>query len=136
MAKVSRGIRNNNPLNIRKGSMWLGLSVFSDEFDNDFCVFTNVLYGLRAAMYLMTKYVFFYDKKNIEQIINRWAPPSDGNDTKVYISCVVGYWQSYVNKMQDVFPYNGYFEVQTDTDLFYLLKAMCKIESNYVLSYT
>ena len=44
-----RGIRNNNPLNIRRGaSQWQGLK--RRQTDKDFCQFVTVAYGYRAAL--------------------------------------------------------------------------------------
>lgn len=80
--KLSRGYRNNNPLNIRKGSKWMGLS--QDQPDRDFCCFSSMAYGFRAAFIILCK--SYYGKKvvTIDGIIRRWAPSSE-NDTESYI---------------------------------------------------
>ena len=87
MAKdiLPRGFRNNNPLNIRKGSNWKGLS--SVQGDKSFCVFTSMRYGLRAAIYLLLKYYKKYELHTLYDIISRWAPVNE-NDTLSYCKLV------------------------------------------------
>lgn len=80
-----RGFRNNNPLNIRKGSKWKGLS--SVQSDKSFCVFTSMRYGIRAAIYLLLKYYNQYQLTTIYDIISRWAPQNE-NDTLSYCRLV------------------------------------------------
>lgn len=87
---VPRGIRNNNPLNIRKGSNWKGERPI--QKDKAFEEFVSMEYGIRAGFYILRKYVTGYfgltDKFNtIEKIITRWAPPSE-NNTRAYIDAV------------------------------------------------
>lgn len=86
----ARGIRNNNPLNIRKGSNWKGLSPI--QSDKEFCVFRSRAFGLRAAIKLIRNYIVKTDKNGqafntIYKIISRWAPPSE-NITEDYIKAV------------------------------------------------
>lgn len=87
MANVNqpRGFRNNNPLNIRKGSNWKGLSLV--QSDKSFCRFTSMRYGIRAAMYLLMKYYKKYKLHTLYDIINRWAPSCE-NDTWNYCKLV------------------------------------------------
>lgn len=87
MAQITlpRGFRNNNPLNIRKGSKWKGLSPV--QSDKSFCVFTSMRYGIRAAIYLLLKYNKKYDLHTLYDIISRWAPQNE-NDTLSYCKLV------------------------------------------------
>lgn len=87
MAKdiLPRGFRNNNPLNIRKGSKWKGLSPV--QGDKSFCVFTSMRYGLRAGIYLLLKYYTKYNLHTLYEIISRWAPQCE-NDTWNYCKLV------------------------------------------------
>ena len=80
-----RGFRNNNPLNIRKGSQWKGLSPV--QSDKSFCVFTSMRYGIRAGIYLLLKYYTKYDLHTLYDIISRWAPQNE-NDTWRYCEIV------------------------------------------------
>ncbi len=87
MAKelLPRGFRNNNPLNIRKGSKWKGLSPV--QGDKSFCVFSSMRYGIRAGIYLLLRYYNQYSLCTIYDIISRWAPHNE-NDTLSYCRLV------------------------------------------------
>ena len=54
--KLPRGIRNNNPLNIRrtKTSSWMGMR--EEQTDKSFCQFTTLRYRWRAAFMLLKLY--------------------------------------------------------------------------------
>lgn len=80
-----RGIRNNNPLNIRIGNVWLG--EVKENTDGEFEQFTSMLYGLRAAIVLLRRYICHYHLNTIAQIVSRWAPSSE-NNTRLYIDYV------------------------------------------------
>lgn len=80
-----RGIRNNNPLNIRIGNVWLG--EVKENTDGEFEQFTSMLYGLRAAIVLLRRYICHYHLSTIAQIVSRWAPSSE-NNTRLYIDYV------------------------------------------------
>lgn len=85
VAKLPRGIRNNNPLNIRKGARWRGLRDFAT--DKEFCEFQTMAFGFRAAFRTLITYYTKHDCKTLEKIIDRWAPPVE-NDTFSYINRV------------------------------------------------
>jgi len=79
---IPRGIRNNNPGNIKKNNVdWDGLS--EEQTDNTFFQFTDPIYGIRALTKILLTYRHKYDLKNVWAIINRYAPPSE-NDTEAY----------------------------------------------------
>ena len=50
----SRGWRNNNPLNIRRGEQWSGLC--AQQTDKVFCQFLNMTWGYRAAAKVLKSY--------------------------------------------------------------------------------
>lgn len=88
--KVPRGIRNNNPLNIKKGNKWQGERPV--QTDKVFEEFVSIQYGIRAGFYLLRKYISGYNGMTpkfdtIELIIKRWAPPTE-NSTRRYIDFV------------------------------------------------
>lgn len=72
---LPRGIRNNNPLNIKKGDAWLGRS--NRESDEIFCEFAHIRYGYRAAFIILKKYITKYGCDTITKIIDRWAPDGE-----------------------------------------------------------
>ncbi len=80
-----RGIRNNNPGNIRHGDKWEGLSDI--QSDSSFCVFQSPVYGIRAMAKILLNYQEKYQIDTIEKIISRWAPPNE-NDTLAYVHSV------------------------------------------------
>ena len=84
---LPRGIRNNNPLNIRRSrDQWKGM--LKTQNDRSFCQFETLEYGWRAAFYLLTRtYYHKYRLYTIRGIISRWAPSSE-NDTSAYIQNV------------------------------------------------
>ena len=89
---MTRGIRNNNPLNIRRGtSRWVGRREIVT--DKEFEEFTTMAFGYRAAWKLMDTYRLRLRQAGksytLENIIHRWAPPEDGNDTQEYLRTVI-----------------------------------------------
>ena len=86
--KLPRGIRNNNPLNIRLSKdRWQGQRPpsTSPEGEKAFCVFESMAYGWRAAFVILCKtYYGKYKLKTIRALITRWAPPKE-NNTEAYI---------------------------------------------------
>ena len=89
---MTRGIRNNNPLNIRRvaGQRWKGEilpSIQGGDGGGSFVRFESIEYGIRAAFVLLRTYAIKYKANCIQDIISRWAPPSE-NDTEKYIKNV------------------------------------------------
>ena len=84
---LPRGIRNNNPLNIRRSKdKWKGLRAV--QADAQFCQFESLEYGWRAAFYLLTRtYYYKYRLYTIRAIISKWAPPCE-NNSKAYVENV------------------------------------------------
>lgn len=87
---VPRGIRNNNPLNIRKGNNWKGERPV--QSDKAFEEFESMQYGVRAGFKILKKYITGYNGltqkfNTIEKIITRWAPANE-NNTQAYIQRV------------------------------------------------
>lgn len=82
---IPRGIRNNNPLNIRIGNTWLG--EVKDPTDPEFEQFIGMIYGVRAGFVLLRRYIRHYKRTTLTAIISSWAPSSE-NDTLKYIDTV------------------------------------------------
>ena len=88
---MTRGLRNNNPLNIRRSSIhWQGER--EEQTDKSFVQFKSMAYGYRAAWKILQTYYdrFCGQEKpfTVRNIIERWAPPSE-NDTEAYIRNVL-----------------------------------------------
>ena len=89
--KQPRGIRNNNPLNIRRNNtVWQGMKPIVT--DHSFVEFKSMAWGYRAAWRILFNYFYRFvsEKKpfNVTTIIHRWAPPCV-NDTQSYIGTVL-----------------------------------------------
>ncbi len=80
---MTRGLRNNNPLNIRHGkSLWRGMR--GVQTDSSFVQFESIEMGYRAAFALLETYRVRYHCRTVRQVIFRWAPPQE-NKTYVYL---------------------------------------------------
>ncbi|EFP3679595.1 hypothetical protein HPX80_003079 [Salmonella enterica] len=82
---ADRGIRNNNPGNLEysKSNPWVG----QNGDDGRFAKFETPEHGIRA----LGRNLMSYQRQGIDtvnEIINRWAPPTDNNDTAAYIKAV------------------------------------------------
>lgn len=80
-----RGIRNNNPGNIRAATeAWQG-QAGADA--GGMCIFESAFYGIRALSRLLLTYQTHYGLSTVSAIIGRWAPPNE-NDTGAYVDAV------------------------------------------------
>ncbi|WP_419810677.1 structural protein [Bacterioplanoides sp.] len=80
-----RGIRNNNPGNIRKGADWDGAA----GDDGAFVIFDSPEFGIRALSKLLLNYERLYGLNTVSGIINRYAPTNE-NNTLAYVESVAG----------------------------------------------
>ena len=81
-----RGLRNNNPLNIRHSRDRFQGEVVPGS-DRAFKQFTSMAYGYRAAFVTLATYLA-YGRNTVEKIVRAWAPPTE-NNTEGYINHVV-----------------------------------------------
>ena len=114
--KLPRGIRNKNPGNIKLGTDWDGLA--ADQTDPTFCIFDEAVMGIRALQRSLLTYRFTHKKATIDEIIYRWAPPSE-NSTDKYVEFVC----KKLNKEKDV-RLNNSME-----DYLPLVKAIIQMEN-------
>ena len=123
MAKdiLPRGFRNKNPLNIRKGSNWKGLSPV--QSDKSFCVFSSMRYGIRAGIYLLLRYYNQYDLRTIYEIISRWAPQNENN--------TFSYCRLVAKELSIPERFIGAFDLQLNNwlNLYDLVSAMIFVEN-------
>lgn len=115
-----RGLRNNNPLNIkRNGIAWEGMA--ADQPDDTFVKFTDPRYGYRAATHILNN----YRRRGIvtlEQIVTTWAPPK-GDDGEFE-----NHTESYAAHVSQVTGI-GLQEVVTEHDYARLFAVMTKHEN-------
>lgn len=117
-----RGIRNNNPLNIRKtDTFWNGQ--IREGKDKSFVEFKTPIWGFRAAARILMS----YSRRGIntmERIVTTWAPHSE-NPTKAYVQ--------YVSRETGLKPNDKVLTVDNKVKL---LKAMAKFENAGEFPYT
>lgn len=82
----ARGIRNNNPGNIRDtGAAWVGRT----GSDGAFVTFDTPANGIRALAVLLRNYQRNYHLDTVSAILARYAPASE-NNTAAYVAHVAG----------------------------------------------
>ena len=86
---LPRGLRNNNPGNIRiNGDLFQGeVRPIKDKL---FKQFTTMDYGYRAMFKILSNYFKNYKLDTIRKMITRWAPQKE-NHTEAYIKAVSDY---------------------------------------------
>lgn len=119
--KLPRGIRNNNPLNIRIGNNWIG--EVSNPTDKQFEQFSTMYFGVRAAFIILRNYIVRYKLNTVEKIIQRWAPSTE-NNTSNYIKTVCNYANLGRNEVLDFYNYE---QMQA------LFMGMCYVENGLVI---
>lgn len=84
--RLTRGVRNNNPGNIRHalGVKWQG-AIKGD--DASFVTFASPEMGVRALVRTLLTYQNRHNLHTIAGIIDRWAPPVE-NNTTAYVLAV------------------------------------------------
>ena len=98
-ASPKRGLRNNNPGNIRiprdkHGEIvdvsWQGKISIADNTDpgKEFEQFTDMVWGCRAQLKILLTYMNTYHLNTILEFTTKWAPEADGNDPVVYAATI------------------------------------------------
>lgn len=86
---IPRGMRNNNPLNIKINSanQWQGRH--TPNTDGVFEQFKSYKWGIRAAMVLLKNYMS-QGRDTVQSIISKWAPGGtyENNPVTVYVNHV------------------------------------------------
>lgn len=99
--QLPRGIRNNNPGNIRHGANWLGLNPNGRNIDSAFCVFESPVLGIRALAKVLINYKKIHGLNTVRQIVSRYAPPNE-NQTTAYIQTVAKQLEVYPDTKIDI----------------------------------
>ena len=106
---MKRGLRNNNPLNIRHSAdKWQGARI--NQTDKSFVQFETMAYGYRAAWKVLESYWKHFKQEGqpftVRNIIHRWAP-SEENDADAYVKTVLNITSLGGNERLPR-PYTGY----------------------------
>ena len=99
--QLPRGIRNNNPGNIRHGANWQGLNSNGRNIDSVFCVFESPVFGIRALAKVLINYKKIHGLNTVRQIVSRYAPPNE-NQTAAYIQTVAKQLEVYPDTKIDI----------------------------------
>ena len=122
-----RGIRNNNPLNIRRtADRWVGMC--DEQRDAQFCEFTDFKYGYRAAFVILHRYMNVYKLRTMKTIIRQWCPYGDGRNNPDHYAETVGRLTglepmellSFENRFQMMLLAIGMTAVECGTDIDWL----------------
>ena len=122
--KLPRGLRNNNPLNIRwnpNTRPWQG----QKSYDGEFVIFETMEDGYRAAFRVLDSYNKKHNIYSVREIIYRWAPPKDHNNTRAYIERVC---EEAGLKETDLIVVDSWIEEKRE-DVIWLVWAMAKVEN-------
>lgn len=99
----SRGIRNNNPGNIKRSNdPWQGLSYV--QADPEFFQFKTMAYGIRALARILITYQDKYNIRTIKEVAQRYAPQNE-NDTVNYYMVVSEVSKIHENKILNFHNY-------------------------------
>ena len=120
--RIPRGIRNNNPLNLRVGNNWKG--EVANPSDHTFEQFTEMKWGVRAAFIVLRNYIQRHKCNTIRKIISRWAPANE-NNTQAYIATV--------SQRANIKP-DEVINVDNTCQMIALLLAMCYVENGQEIS--
>lgn len=103
MSKQPRGLRNNNPGNIRNSQRtdWLGEVDEASKNDKSFEEFETIAYGYRALIKLLQNYRKLHGCQTMADFIKRWAPETE-NNTSAYIKRVCTEMQVPTTYVPDV----------------------------------
>ena len=122
---TARGIRNNNPLNIRhnRNNRWQG--VYEKQTDPEFVRFASMQFGIRAGFVIIRNYIKA-GHKDVASIISRWAPSKE-NNTEAYIR--------HVCEMADLSPFQE-LKFEDKPTMLRLVDAMIRVECGKPVSQT
>jgi len=118
-ANLPRGMRNNNPGNIRKGSTpWQGKIPLGANTDGAFEQFAAYVYGIRAMIKNLQSYQRDRGLNTIQQIVSTWAPAAD--NTAAYVAAV---------SMATGIPPTAPIDTTDRATMRAIIKAMTRVEN-------
>lgn len=119
-----RGIRNNNPLNLRRSTAnWLGRTTTCT--DPEFETFMSMTFGIRAAMVNARTIIRRNPNCTVAKLITVWAPPAE-NNTDGYLQTVCDI--AHVSPLQIL-------DFKDEETMCSVLWAMSRVENGVVLPY-
>lgn len=97
--RQTRGVRNNNPGNIRhaRGTRWQGAA--ATQPDREFVSFISPEMGVRALVRTLLTYYKQHRLKSVRAIITRWAPPVGHANGRSYTQNTAAYVDAVCREM-------------------------------------
>ncbi len=89
IAQSNRGLRNNNPLNLRPVTFTYKNQTGLDSAGH--AIFLNMIDGVRAATLELYTLYFVHGFKTLSQLVHDIAPYNDGNNEASYVSFLKNY---------------------------------------------
>ena len=118
---IPRGVRNNNPGNIKEfandHTLWIGERATDD--DEIFEEFNTPEDGFRALAKTLKNYKRLYSICTIREVLDRFAPESDNNPSTAYKDFVCD---------QTRYALGEYIDLTDNAVLFDLCKAITRFE--------
>lgn len=115
---ISRGLRNNNPGNIRRSKTRYEGEVRPSR-DREFKEFSSMAYGYRAMFVLLHSYNLRYGLNTIRSMLTRYAPPTE-NFTEGYIRFVA---------RRTGIEADTPIDTRNERDMIAMVRAMSEIEN-------
>ena len=124
VSRVSRGLRNNNPGNIRRSAVRYKGEVHPSR-DASFKEFSTMAYGYRAMFVLLNSYQRRHKLSTIREMLMRYAPPAE-NMTDAYIGFVAE---------RTGIDADAPLDTRSERDMVPIVAAMSEIENGVAASF-
>lgn len=116
--KMTRGMKNNNPFNLRNSNAkWIGKIGVDDK---NFVIFDTLENGVRAGL-INLKNGYFNLGLSISEIVAKYAPADDNNNEIAYVNNILKYSDKFT---PDYVPENL-------VDYMLVSKAIVKVEQGF-----
>lgn len=122
--RPTRGVRNNNPGNIRKvaGTTWQGQA--KDQADAEFVTFVAAEMGVRALVRTLLTYNKAHKLKSVRAIINRWAPPRGFANGRSYTQNTSAYIDAVAKELGRALGQTINVDAALDVDTFRVMRPL------------
>jgi len=114
---LPRGLRNNNPLNIRRSDEVFAGEITHFSSDPDFKQFKTPVMGYRAAFRILSTYLLVKGLKTVSDVINRWCPDTTAGRYIKAVCKITG------------FSSNTILNFYNCTQMITLVEAMSEVEN-------
>ncbi|MFC5372874.1 hypothetical protein ACFPIF_09940 [Brevundimonas faecalis] len=122
--RPTRGVRNNNPGNIRRvsGVTWQGQA--KEQTDAEFVVFVSPEMGVRALVRTLLTYNKAHKLASVRGIINRWAPPNGYANGRSYKQNTSAYIDAVAKELGRALGETVNVDARLDVDSYRVMRAL------------